>query len=297
MKKKNNRKYIYLLTVLITGLGAYSAYSFSENPLYGHWVAAYDLKPKDRFMLADGGEAVVECITEQSNVTTKCSNGSGSASPHSDNNASSLTTSCNRAPEKTYNFKVADWHTYHVGENGAWVHNTGNSCAGSRFRDLTNEEMIILTDNKYLARWKYFDAYLSLNEHVLTLKEPIKKLLSEARNLRYPKDSSRRNKVLRNRHAKLLLNLKHVQDDINLCSTSLEQSVSRRNALLEILHKLTREEIAKRMHEIARPIAWTYPMLKRNYDLLRTALPKSGLREESWKTLQDLPKEPDFIFH
>ena len=27
-------------------------------------------------------------------------------------------------PVKVYNFQVEDFHTYHVGENGVWVHNS-----------------------------------------------------------------------------------------------------------------------------------------------------------------------------
>lgn len=28
----------------------------------------------------------------------------------------------------TYNFEVADWHTYFVGEPGVWVHNSAQAC-------------------------------------------------------------------------------------------------------------------------------------------------------------------------
>jgi hypothetical protein len=63
------------------------------------FVAAEDLKLGDHFLLAHGGMAEVAGLTVDD------------------------------APEgtRTYNFEVADFHTYFVGEEGVWVHNAGNA--------------------------------------------------------------------------------------------------------------------------------------------------------------------------
>lgn len=37
-------------------------------------------------------------------------------------------------PVKVYNFQVEGFHTYHVGENGIWVHNAGDLYARGKFR-------------------------------------------------------------------------------------------------------------------------------------------------------------------
>ena len=42
------------------------------------------------------------------------------------------------APETTYNFEVADFHTYYVGSNGVLVHN--NKC-GSDFKKYSPDEI------------------------------------------------------------------------------------------------------------------------------------------------------------
>ena len=60
------------------------------------WVSACSLKKGDRVLLSDGKSGTVERT-----VCVKLA-----------------------APETTYNFEVADFHTYYVGNNGVLVHNT-----------------------------------------------------------------------------------------------------------------------------------------------------------------------------
>lgn len=65
----------------------------------GKFLPARELEPGHDFLLADGREAVLEAVEIED------------------------------APEgelfTTYNFEVADYHTYFVGTEGVWVHNTG----------------------------------------------------------------------------------------------------------------------------------------------------------------------------
>lgn len=65
----------------------------------GRFLPARDLEPGHDFLLADGGRAVLESVKVE------------------------------EAPPGeffiTYNFEVADYHTYFVGAGGVWVHNTG----------------------------------------------------------------------------------------------------------------------------------------------------------------------------
>ena len=63
----------------------------------GEWKAAGTLKPGDKLTLADGSQVEVTEITYEDRHTT------------------------------VYNMEVEDYHTYHVGEDGVWVHNT-NGC-------------------------------------------------------------------------------------------------------------------------------------------------------------------------
>ena len=64
----------------------------------GEWKAAGTLKPGDKLTLADGSQVEVTEITYEDRHTT------------------------------VYNMEVEDYHTYHVGEDGVWVHNTGDGC-------------------------------------------------------------------------------------------------------------------------------------------------------------------------
>ncbi len=67
----------------------------------GEWKAAGTLKPGDKLTLADGSQVEVTEITYEDRHTT------------------------------VYNMEVEDYHTYHVGEDGVWVHNTGCGVHGN----------------------------------------------------------------------------------------------------------------------------------------------------------------------
>ena len=70
----------------------------------GKWICARDLKISDKVLLSDGTCAIIELIEVE-------------------------TLS---APETTYNFEVADFHTYYVSDNKVLVH---NKCPGKRFTE------------------------------------------------------------------------------------------------------------------------------------------------------------------
>ena len=61
----------------------------------GKWICARDLKISDQVLLSDGSCAIIEAI-EVENLS---------------------------APETTYNFEVADYHTYYVSDSKVLVHN------------------------------------------------------------------------------------------------------------------------------------------------------------------------------
>jgi hypothetical protein len=66
----------------------------------GAWVETRDLSPGTRLVSAGGARVVVVSLKNTNHV------------------------------EATYNFEVADFHTYFVGPEGLWVH---NSCAPEKF--------------------------------------------------------------------------------------------------------------------------------------------------------------------
>ena len=68
----------------------------------GSFIPADGLAIGDTLVLADGNEATITSIEEQSAAEGEAF--------------------------KTYNFAVDGDHTYFVGESGVWVHNTGNVC-------------------------------------------------------------------------------------------------------------------------------------------------------------------------
>ena len=70
----------------------------------GKWICARDLKNLDQVLLSDGSCAIIESIEVE-------------------------TLS---APETTYNFEVADFHTYYVSDSKVLVH---NKCPGKRFTE------------------------------------------------------------------------------------------------------------------------------------------------------------------
>ena len=78
------------------------------------WVSACSLKKGDRVLLSDGKSGTVERT-----VCVKLA-----------------------APETTYNFEVADFHTYYVGNNGVLVHNTDCSNPGGRHGGKAHREKV-----------------------------------------------------------------------------------------------------------------------------------------------------------
>jgi len=82
------------------------AVRFANHPFWSLtrdcWVNLGELQPGERLLLADGGEGVVECV--QAEYALPCGGGT-------------LGTPTNeRGLFSVYNFKVHEWHTYHVAE-------------------------------------------------------------------------------------------------------------------------------------------------------------------------------------
>jgi Pretoxin HINT domain len=71
------------------------------------FVAAQELAPGDELVLAEGAAARVVCITPEDALEGK--------------------------PFTTYNFEVADFHTYFVGQAGVWVHNAASGMCEKLF--------------------------------------------------------------------------------------------------------------------------------------------------------------------
>ncbi|MDB5290087.1 MAG: repeat protein, partial [Phycisphaerales bacterium] len=81
-----------------------------QHPFYVNgrgFVAAQELAPGDELVLAEGGVARVACITPEDALEGK--------------------------PFTTYNFEVADFHTYFVGQAGVWVHNLASGLCERMF--------------------------------------------------------------------------------------------------------------------------------------------------------------------
>ena len=58
-------------------------------------------------------------------------------------------------PEETYNFEVAEYHTYYVGDNGVLVHNKcGHGGKQKRLAELSNDEKISKTIRNELKQNK-----------------------------------------------------------------------------------------------------------------------------------------------
>ncbi|MCG3183560.1 MAG: hypothetical protein ICCCNLDF_01664 [Planctomycetes bacterium] len=104
------------------------------------WVEMGRLQPSERLLLADGSEAVVETLEREYAPAVFENWTPGQAA------AGTLGTPADPATGTftTYNFEVADWHTYFVTDAGAavWVHNAGNLCptlledAATRYKNL-----------------------------------------------------------------------------------------------------------------------------------------------------------------
>ena len=78
----------------------------------GEWKAAGTLKPGDKLTLADGSQVEVTEITYEDRHTT------------------------------VYNMEVEDYHTYHVGEDGVWVHNNGCGISEGMNTDFGDEVIV-----------------------------------------------------------------------------------------------------------------------------------------------------------
>ena len=73
----------------------------------GKWICARDLKKSDKVLLSDGSCAIIEEIQVEQLET----------------------------PETTYNFEVADYHTYYVSDSKVLVHNACKYYEATRTKD------------------------------------------------------------------------------------------------------------------------------------------------------------------
>ena len=90
----------------------------------GEWKAAGTLKAGDLLTLADGSRVEVTDITYEDRHTT------------------------------VYNMEVADYHTYYVGEDGVWVHNT-DRCTTLGTENISFADMMSSEEAaRYEAYWK-----------------------------------------------------------------------------------------------------------------------------------------------
>ncbi len=99
----------------------------------GEWKAAGTLKAGDLLTLADGSQVEVTEITYEDRHTT------------------------------VYNMEVADYHTYYVGEDGVWVHNTGACLSGNSLGDDLDRTEEFYTDifDKQAEINPDYEAYLN----------------------------------------------------------------------------------------------------------------------------------------
>lgn len=84
------------------------------------FLPAEDLHPGDLLCLADGGTALVRTKTLEAKPEGECFT--------------------------TYNFEVAQFHTYFVGQRGVWVHNEGISICERIFSTFTNQLRAIVKE-------------------------------------------------------------------------------------------------------------------------------------------------------
>ena len=78
-------------------------------PKSNSWVSAKDLQVGTKVLLSDGGFGEIERVIYKYYNTA----------------------------QTTYNFEVADFHTYYVSENGVLVHNKG--CGGNSHKEIADE--------------------------------------------------------------------------------------------------------------------------------------------------------------
>jgi hypothetical protein len=97
------------------------------------WVQTADIHPGDKIMRLDGGLLTVQSITADPEQHT------------------------------TYNFEVADFHTYFVGTLGAWVHNAGNCLLSGPSRMQDHHLMPRQFEDFFAARG------IDIDEHTVTV--------------------------------------------------------------------------------------------------------------------------------
>ena len=120
------------------------------------WTAAGELKPGDNLLAADKTRLPVENVSETGDTET------------------------------VYNFRVADWHTYFVGEKGwdfeVWVHNAcapganaANQTTGPNHHIATNKNWISnLTEGPWSPRFKkiFDEAGMTLDDAANKVRIP-----------------------------------------------------------------------------------------------------------------------------
>ena len=109
----------------------------------GEWKAAGTLKPGDKLTLADGSQVEVTEITYEDRHTI------------------------------VYNMEVADYHTYHVGEDGVWVHNTDKTCGilGTQSKDTSTPSSKKLRQN-LIDKGKNVPEYSNAAHHIVAGNSP-----------------------------------------------------------------------------------------------------------------------------
>lgn len=104
----------------------------AEHPFFvvgrNAFVPAGELRPEDELVMADGGPAVVVEVFDE--------------------------TSPDGRPFTTYNFEVAEFHTYFAGAGGVWVHNSGNEICDRVF-SLFRKYMDRDTPGNPMAAYNY----------------------------------------------------------------------------------------------------------------------------------------------
>ena len=53
-------------------------------------------------------------------------------------------------PQTVYNFEVDDFHTYHIGEYGVWVHNA--DCWGNHISSIVKQDELLLREARKLSQ-------------------------------------------------------------------------------------------------------------------------------------------------
>ena len=103
-------------------------YEGTKSDTKGKWVTAKKLKLSDKLLLSDGSCAIIEAITvEQLEI-----------------------------PETTYNFEVADFHTYYVSDSKILVH---NDCSSDKkalveiIKENGKSNPISMSDAETLVQW------------------------------------------------------------------------------------------------------------------------------------------------